>query len=160
MDGPPQLVAGVLALDDLVELSILAAHDAAVVAARVLDAGEGGRALAAAVSVDDLAHGFARQEGGIAVDHKDVALEPVDLLQRVRGAAWVALVGRLELLLGEVRRDFGMVRIDDDFDLAGAGIAHGIDDPIEHGAAAYRMQNLRCPRPHAGPMTGGQDDGR
>src|SRR6267378_5633412 len=159
MDRLPQLVARVLALDDLLELAIFAAYDPAVVAAGVVDGGEGGRALVLAVRVDDFAHGFARQQWRVAVDHEDVPFEIFDLLQRVGGAAGVALVCRVELLLGEMRRDLGMVRIDDDFDLVGARIADRVDDPIEHGAAAYRMQNLGGTRPHAGPVTGGQDDG-
>src|SRR5438445_4777389 len=97
MDGLPQLVARVLALDDLLELAILAAHDPAVVAAGVVDRGEGGRALVLTVRVDDFAHGFARQQWRVAVDDEDVAFESLDLLQRVSGAATVALVRRVEL---------------------------------------------------------------
>jgi hypothetical protein len=53
-----------------------------------------------------------------------------------------------------------MVRVGDDLDGIGARIGHGIDDPIDHGAAAEHMQDFGSPRPHAGAVTGGQDDGR
>src|SRR6266567_333246 len=160
VDAFAQLFAGVLSFDDLLELSVLAAHDAPVVAIRVFDAGERGRPTGLPMGVNDAAHGARGQERRVAVDHEDVSAEALDLLQGVRRASRLSLVDDLDPLipLGQVRGDLGVVRVGDDLDRISARFSHRVEDPIDHGAAAEDMQHLGSPRPHAGAVAGGQDD--
>src|SRR5229473_2657410 len=81
------------------------------------------------------------------------------LPRTMRPSSRLALVHDLRPAV-EVRRDLGVVRVDDHRDGIRTGLAYRVENPVDHGAAAKPMQDLGSPRPHAGAVTGGQDDGR
>jgi hypothetical protein len=77
----------------------------------------------------------------------------------VRSAARLSLVDDLSATF-EVGGEIDLVRAHDHLYVLRAGLGDGADHPIDHRAAAYRMEDLWSARPHAGAVTGGEDDGR
>ena len=129
----------------------------------VLDAGDRGGGFGRAMRVDDFLNRFRGQQRRVAVDDEHLlALELLrgDLLQSVGRAFGIALEGGRDSALVEMRRDLGVMGVGDDLDVLRAGLGDGVEDVVEHGPAADRMEDFGNTRPHPGAVTGGEYDGR
>ena len=60
----------------------------------------------------------------------------------------------------EVGSNFSVMRVGDDLDVLRACLLDRVEDVIEHGAAADRMEHFGNTRAHTGAVTGGEYDGR
>ena len=157
-------VAGgrVLPLHDAFESAIGAAHDAAVVPARILDRGDGRLGARAAVSVDYLAHGFGGEQWRVGVHDEHVAARQDlggHLLHGMPRALRLALVDDLSPAV-QMRGHLGVMRADDGLYVGRAGAFDRVHHPVDHGPSADGMKHLRGARPHPSAVPGGEDDSR
>jgi hypothetical protein len=53
-----------------------------------------------------------------------------------------------------------VVGVDNHLDVPGARFGDRVQDVVEHGAAANRVEDLGDTRSHSGAVTGGEYDGR
>src|SRR5258708_19188507 len=114
------------------------------------------------MSVDKFCDRLRREKGRVAVDHElFFAFELVfgDLLQRVRGAFRLTLKGGGDAPFVEVGGNLRVMRVGDDLDVLGAGRRDRVQNVVEHGAAADRVEDFGNTRAHSGAVTGGEYDG-
>ncbi len=112
----------------------------------------------APVRVHELTQDVRREQRRIAGENEHVAFDPGEL--RVRSANRVARAERLALH-GHVEavEHVGRRRRGDDDDRLRAGFVRRGQHPVDDAPAEQRMQVLRRGRAHAGPESGGHDDG-
>src|SRR5438552_1015372 len=111
----PLFRGSVLALDDALEPAVAVSDHAAVVARRILDAGDGRGRARLLVGVDDLEDARCGQKRGVSVDHQHLAAAQLagrNLLQRVRRTPRVALVDQTGTPM-EACRHVGVVGVRD-----------------------------------------------
>ena len=149
---------GVGGLDDPGEPAVAVAHDPPVRAGVGGLEGEDGRGRpGGAVRLDERADRLGPERRDVAVEDEDVAAEALE--RRARAADGVAGAERL-LLHGDLDalEKVARLRRGDDDEPLDAGLARGLDDPVDHPPAEQRVQVLRRRALHARADSAGHHD--
>ena len=157
------LHAAVAVLHDAAHQPLLVGEDAAVAGGISQPGGEQGHGgAAAAVLGQQLLQGARKQQGHIAVEHQQLALEAAEGLQQLLHRMAGAVLGLLqhEFQARHVAQGtlhpLGLVAHDQQLALRGQVAAAG-QHPLHQGGAGQGLQHLRQVALHAGALSGGQN---
>ena len=143
-----QLLCGrVLALDDLLEQTVLIADHSPIIPTLVVDHGDNRLRTRPTVLIDHPADRLRGQQRRIAVDDEHLAATKLalrDLTQCVGGTLRLALIDELDTCV-QMRGYVRMVRVRDHLHVLDACFLDRLEDPVDHRAAAEGMEDFGGP---------------